>query len=237
MGGELVEELADLAVFESRSRAAEDAPRLVVGTEAAAIGVELDEAALGRREREVRTSGEEAVEQEELRRARRVDRAVIGPKVGLVRRAAAESGDPVRHALGQAQPHAEEASGHVDALEAASEHEEAPAVVAAHRRVRDSCRDRDTLLHELREPEERVGPDRPRGRDALVERDVRRVEALPELRGDRLAYAPSVVAGADDRRDDRARLGRVEREERGHLSELERIAGRFGDPHDREQCP
>ena len=156
--------------------------------------VDRAHAVLGARDRVDDRAREQPVEQQELGGVAGARHAAVGAQVRLVGAARAQDGRPRRAGcLGQ-RPRREQARRHVGALDAASEREELPGLVAARRRVDDADGERRALAHPLEELVHLLGLQAPRHPRA------RRVEGLPQLGRDDLARAAGVLAGGGERR-------------------------------------
>jgi hypothetical protein len=158
--GEVLEGLVDAEELDLGPEPPDAPPRLALDARARGARVQLAEAVFGGRERVVHRAREQAVEQKELDGRRGVDRVAVRAQVRLVRRAAAQRRGPARAAERVAVTRRQQAGQHVDPFEAAPEHEEPPAVVAAHRRVDDAVRGRGPRL----DPQEELVAGRPGAR-------------------------------------------------------------------------
>ena len=109
--------------------------------------------------------------------------------------------------------------GHVDPLDAAAQHQEQPALVAAHRGVGQPGHHRAPLPHPAEERVHALLLDPAAGVRQAVPGGV---EALPHLRGDRLPGAAGVLPGRGQRADHRAGVALVQAEQADHPGRGER---------------
>ena len=136
-------------------------------------GASASQALLGLGQRVQGRAREEPVQQQELGHPLRHDVAAVGPQERLVGAAGPQHGAPLlrpglvesAYGLDRQQP-----GGHVDPLEAAAEHEEPPAVVAAHGGLGQPGQHRGPLPDEAEEHgrPEALGGHRRDGRECQV---------------------------------------------------------------------
>ena len=197
-------------------------PRLVVDARARRTGVELGQAVVGGgRARGTPTAGTggraagtppRCAASTACRYARR-----YASYAEQLRRVVVQPRAPERVAVARAQ----QARGHVGAFEAATDREEPPAVVAAHRGVDDPVARGGAVAHPAEELVAGRTGARPRTAADLA---VGGVERLPQLRRQRLASAARVLPRRADGARDRAR------ERRGPAPASAVTVAAFGSP-------
>src|SRR2546421_6474924 len=216
VGGQLVDQVTQVGVLEAGAHLADRAPGGIAYPGALGGRREVAQALLGGGERVQRRAGEEPVQHEELDDPRRLERAAVGTQKGLVGAAGPQDGAPVTGTVTRQQLYRQQPRGHVGPFQAATEDEEAPRLVPAHRRLGEPGQHRRAFPHEAQEQRRAEALGRPAPARQGGPGDV---EAFPHLAGDGLPGAARALPGGDDRTGDGARVVDVEGQP------LQRVAG------------
>ena len=229
---QLAEDLAHRPVLEVVADLAERPEDVVRVPDPVRARVDGAHAVLGALDRVDDRAREQPVQQQELRGVARARHAAIGPQIRLVGAARAQDRRPRRAGcLGQ-RPRGEQARRHVGALDAASEREELPGLVAARRGVDDAHGESRSLAHPLEELVHLV--------DLQASRHpcIRGVERLPQLGRHDLASPTGVLARGGERVRDARGVHAVDGEAGEHVLAADRLDALRGErAHDLQERP